>query len=376
MAELKLENIYKMYNKDVTAVKDFNLHIHDKEFIVFVGPSGCGKSTTLRMIAGLEEISKGDFYIDGKRVNDVAPKDRDIAMVFQNYALYPHMTVYDNMAFGLKLRKFQKSEIDQRVRNAAKILGLEEYLKRKPSALSGGQRQRVALGRAIVRDAKVFLMDEPLSNLDAKLRVQMRAEIAKLHQRLQTTTIYVTHDQTEAMTMATRLVVMKDGIINQIGTPKDVYEKPENVFVGGFIGSPAMNFFRGTLAEGLFHIGDISLKVPEGKMKSLREQGYIGQEVILGIRPEDIHDEPVFNEASQGTKVNIKVEVAELLGAETMLYSSINGINFVARVDARTQIQALQHINVAFNLNKAHFFDETTEQRIRPENEKFISFAK
>lgn len=376
MAELKLENIYKMYNKDVTAVKDFNLHIHDKEFIVFVGPSGCGKSTTLRMIAGLEEISKGDFYIDGKRVNDVAPKDRDIAMVFQNYALYPHMTVYDNMAFGLKLRKFQKSEIDQRVRNAAKILGLEEYLKRKPSALSGGQRQRVALGRAIVRDAKVFLMDEPLSNLDAKLRVQMRAEIAKLHQRLQTTTIYVTHDQTEAMTMATRLVVMKGGIINQIGTPKDVYEKPENVFVGGFIGSPAMNFFRGTLAEGLFHIGDISLKVPEGKMKSLREQGYIGQEVILGIRPEDIHDEPVFNEASQGTKVNIKVEVAELLGAETMLYSSINGINFVARVDARTQIQALQHINVAFNLNKAHFFDETTEQRIRPENEKFISFAK
>src|SRR5690625_5285673 len=241
MAELIMKNIKKVYDKDVVAVKDFNLHIRDEEFIVFVGPSGCGKSTTLRMIAGLEKISDGELYIDNKLMNDVAPKDRDIAMVFQNYALYPHMKVFDNMAFGLKLRKFSKSNIKERVNEAARILGLEEYLNRKPKALSGGQRQRVALGRAIVRDAKVFLMDEPLSNLDAKLRVQMRAEIQKLHQRLQTTTIYVTHDQTEAMTMATRLVVMKDGIIQQVGAPKDVYDNPENVFVGGFIGSPSMN---------------------------------------------------------------------------------------------------------------------------------------
>ena len=254
MAELRLDHIYKIYDKNVTAVKDFNLHIQDKEFIVFVGPSGCGKSTTLRMVAGLEDISEGDFFIDGKRVNDVAPKDRDIAMVFQNYALYPHMSVYDNMAFGLKLRKFPKDEIDRRVKDAARILGLEQYLDRKPKALSGGQRQRVALGRAIVRDAKVFLMDEPLSNLDAKLRVQMRSEIAKLHQRLQTTTIYVTHDQTEAMTMATRLVVMKDGIIQQVGAPKEVYEKPENVFVGGFIGSPAMNFLEASIGATRCHI--------------------------------------------------------------------------------------------------------------------------
>src|SRR3954469_15185850 len=244
MAELKFQHIYKIYNKNVTAVKDFNLAIENMEFIVFVGPSGCGKSTILRMIAGLEDISQGDFLIDGKRMNNVPPKDRDIAMVFQNYALYPHMSVYHNMAFGLKLRKFPKNEIDRRVKEAARILGLEPYLDRKPKALSGGQRQRVALGRAIVRDVKVFLMDEPLSNLDAKLRVQMRAEIMKLHQRLQTTTIYVTHDQTKAMTMATRLVVMKDGIIQQIGTPQDIYSHPRNVFVGSFIGSPAMNFFR------------------------------------------------------------------------------------------------------------------------------------
>ena len=242
MAELVLNHIFKLYDNKTTAVSDFNLHIQDKEFIVFVGPSGCGKSTTLRMIAGLEDISDGSFYIDGKLMNDVAPKDRDIAMVFQNYALYPHMSVYDNMAFGLKLRKLPKGEINRRVTEAAKILGLEDYLKRKPKALSGGQRQRVALGRAIVRDAKVFLMDEPLSNLDAKLRVSMRSEISKLHRRLNTTTIYVTHDQTEAMTMASRLVVMKDGIIQQVGTPKEVYDTPENVFVGGFIGSPAMNF--------------------------------------------------------------------------------------------------------------------------------------
>ncbi|WP_066058904.1 ABC transporter ATP-binding protein [Robertmurraya korlensis] len=365
MAELVLDHIYKIYDNKVTAVEDFNLHIQDKEFIVFVGPSGCGKSTTLRMIAGLEEISKGDFSIDGKRVNDVAPKDRDIAMVFQNYALYPHMSVYDNMAFGLKLRKFPKDEIDRRVQEAAKILGLEPYLDRKPKALSGGQRQRVALGRAIVRDAKVFLMDEPLSNLDAKLRVQMRAEIAKLHQRLQTTTIYVTHDQTEAMTMATRLVVMKDGIIQQVGAPKEVYEKPENVFVGGFIGSPAMNFLTGKIEEGKFVAGKTSIAIPEGKMKVLREQGYVGKEIILGIRPEDIHDEPVFIEASQGTKIHVKIDVSELTGAETMLYSSIEGQDFVARVDSRSDIKPGQSIDLAFDLNKAHFFDVATESRIR-----------
>ncbi|KMY48991.1 ABC transporter ATP-binding protein [Peribacillus loiseleuriae] len=369
MAELQLEHIFKIYDNKVTAVEDFNLQIEDKEFIVFVGPSGCGKSTTLRMIAGLEEISKGDFFIDGKRVNDVPPKDRDIAMVFQNYALYPHMSVYDNMAFGLKLRKMPKAEIDQRVKEAAKILGLEVYLDRKPKALSGGQRQRVALGRAIVRDAKVFLMDEPLSNLDAKLRVQMRAEIAKLHKRLNTTTIYVTHDQTEAMTMATRLVVMKDGIIQQVGAPKDVYERPENVFVGGFIGSPAMNFLNGKLENGFVKIGDQSIAIPEGKMKLLRDQGYVGKEIILGIRPEDFHDEPLFIESSPETRMNAHIEVAELMGAEFMLYSSLGGQDFVARVDARTIVQAGDNLEMALDMNKAHFFDVETEQRIRPLSE-------
>lgn len=364
MAELKLEHIYKIYDKDVTAVKDFNLEIKDKEFIVFVGPSGCGKSTTLRMVAGLEEISKGEFLIDGKRMNDVAPKDRDIAMVFQNYALYPHMSVYDNMAFGLKLRKLPKDEIDRRVKEAAKILDLEQYLKRKPKALSGGQRQRVALGRAIVRDAKVFLMDEPLSNLDAKLRVHMRAEITKLHQRLQTTTIYVTHDQTEAMTMATRLVVMKDGIIQQVGTPKDVYEKPTNVFVGGFIGSPAMNFFTGTLLDGKIKIGNISLSVPEEKMNYLREQGYLNKEITMGIRPEDFHIESTFIEASQGSSIDAKIEVAELMGAETILYSQIEGQQFIARVDASADVKPGQVHTLALDMKKAHFFDKDTESRI------------
>ncbi|HLU21116.1 MAG TPA: sn-glycerol-3-phosphate ABC transporter ATP-binding protein UgpC [Bacillaceae bacterium] len=366
MAELKLDGIYKVYDNKVTAVENFNLDIKDKEFIVFVGPSGCGKSTTLRMIAGLEEISQGDLYIDDRRVNDIAPKDRDIAMVFQNYALYPHMSVYDNMAFGLKLRKMPKKEIQDRVNNAAKILGLENFLDRKPKALSGGQRQRVALGRAIVRDAKVFLMDEPLSNLDAKLRVQMRAEIAKLHQRLQTTTIYVTHDQTEAMTMATRIVVMKDGLIMQVGSPKEVYDYPENIFVGGFIGSPAMNFFHGTLEEDGFALDKkTKVAVPEGKMKMLRDQGYVGKEVVLGIRPEDIHDEPAFIDASQGTKVNVTIEVAELLGAETMLYSSIAEQDFVSRIDARTVVEPGQKMDLAFDMNKAHFFDVNTENRIR-----------
>ncbi|WP_047986130.1 ABC transporter ATP-binding protein [Ornithinibacillus californiensis] len=365
MAELRLEHIQKKYDKDVVAVNDFNLHIQDKEFIVFVGPSGCGKSTTLRMIAGLEEITDGQLYIDDKKMNDVAPKDRDIAMVFQNYALYPHMNVYDNMAFGLKLRKFKKDEIDKRVQNAAKILGLEAYLDRKPKALSGGQRQRVALGRAIVRDAKVFLMDEPLSNLDAKLRVQMRAEIQKLHKRLQTTTIYVTHDQTEAMTMATRLVVMKDGVIQQVGAPKDVYDNPNNVFVGGFIGSPSMNFFTGVIKDSDFIMGDVKIRIPEGKLKLLKEKGYGDKEVILGIRPEDIHDELVFIESTPDTKITAFIDVAELMGAETFLYSKVNDQDFIARVDSRTDIQGGESIELALDMNKAHFFDAETEERLK-----------
>ncbi|MGV3465092.1 MAG: ABC transporter ATP-binding protein [Heyndrickxia sp.] len=365
MAELKLDHVYKMYDNKVTAVKDFNLHIQDKEFIVFVGPSGCGKSTTLRMIAGLEEISDGDFYIDEKRVNDVAPKDRDIAMVFQNYALYPHMSVYDNMAFGLKLRKVPKAEIDQRVKEAASILGLEEYLSRKPKALSGGQRQRVALGRAIVRDAKVFLMDEPLSNLDAKLRVQMRAELVKLHQRLNTTTIYVTHDQTEAMTMATRIVIMKDGVIQQVGTPKEVYDNPVNMFVAGFIGSPAMNFFNGKLEDGSFALSsNVKVSIPDGKMKVLREKGYVGKNIVLGIRPEDIHDEPIFLDASPGSKITATIDVSELTGAETMLYSQIEGQDFISRVDSRTEIRIGDKVELAFDMNKAHFFDTETELNV------------
>lgn len=367
MAELRLENINKIYDKDVHAVQDFNLHIKDKEFIVFVGPSGCGKSTTLRMIAGLEEITSGDLYIDDVRMNDVAPKNRDIAMVFQNYALYPHMNVYDNMAFSLKLRKVKKKEIDERVRNAAAILGLEDLLKRKPKALSGGQRQRVALGRAIVRDAKVFLMDEPLSNLDAKLRVQMRAEIQKLHQRLQTTTIYVTHDQTEAMTMATRLVVMKDGLIQQVGTPKEVYDKPNNIFVGGFIGSPAMNFFKGQLTENSIKIEDVEISIPESRMKVLKKENYVGKEVILGVRPEHLSDDPAYLEKHENQSFVATIEVAELMGSETYLYSKLGEQEFIARVDAKTMFSAGQNIKLAIDIEKAHFFDPETEKRIEVE---------
>lgn len=365
LAELKLKNVTKIYDKEVLAVDNFSLDIHDKDFLVLVGPSGCGKSTALRMVAGLEEITDGELYIDDVLMNDVAPKDRDIAMVFQNYALYPHMNVYDNMAFGLKLRKFKKDEIERRVQDAAKILGLEGYLDRKPKALSGGQRQRVALGRAIVRDAKVFLMDEPLSNLDAKLRVQMRAEIQKLHQRLQTTTIYVTHDQTEAMTMATRLVVMRDGVIQQVGKPKEVYDYPDNIFVGGFIGSPAMNFLNGGIEGSKFIMGDVEIEIPEGKLKVLHDNGYNGKEVVLGIRPEDIHDEPVFIDSSPGTKITSTIDVAELMGAETILYSKVNGQEFVSRIDSRTDISGGEQIDLAFNLNKAHFFDVETEKRIK-----------
>ncbi|RHH68710.1 MULTISPECIES: ABC transporter ATP-binding protein [Vagococcus] len=368
MVEIALKHIYKKYDGNPNySVTDFNLHIEDREFIVFVGPSGCGKSTTLRMVAGLEDISEGELWIGDKLVNDVAPKDRDIAMVFQNYALYPHMTVYDNMAFGLKLREYDKEEIRKRVENAGEILGLTDYLQRKPAALSGGQRQRVALGRAIVRDAKVFLMDEPLSNLDAKLRVAMRAEIAKLHRRLETTTIYVTHDQTEAMTMADRIVIMKDGFIQQIGTPKEVYDTPNNVFVAGFIGSPAMNIFNVELTED-GHITDghdLNVQLPEGKFKILREQGYVNKPLIFGIRPEDIHGEILAKEASPNSIVKSEVVVSELLGAETMLYTKTGETEFISKVDARSTYRPGEVIELAFNLNKAHFFDPQTEQVIR-----------
>lgn len=365
MAEIKINNLGKRYDKGALAVTDFNLHIKDQEFIVFVGPSGCGKSTTLRMIAGLEEISEGEFFIDGKRMNDVEPKDRDIAMVFQNYALYPHMTVYENMAFGLKLRKFKKPEIKRRVEEAAKILGLEDYLDRKPKALSGGQRQRVALGRAIVRDAKVFLMDEPLSNLDAKLRVQMRAEIAKLHQRLKTTTIYVTHDQTEAMTMATRIVILKDGFIQQVGSPKEVYDFPANRFVGGFIGSPAMNFFEGTISKGNFLVDDKTVSIPAETAAVLKDLGYEGKPVALGIRPEHIH---VNNEDLSGvpaSEFEAEITVAELTGAETILYAVYASQDFIARVDADTAIQAGDTATLAFDMSHVHFFDMETGDRIK-----------
>ncbi|MFC3212126.1 ABC transporter ATP-binding protein [Planomicrobium okeanokoites] len=365
MAEIKINNLGKRYDKGALAVTDFNLHIKDEEFIVFVGPSGCGKSTTLRMIAGLEEITEGEFFIDGKRMNDVEPKERDIAMVFQNYALYPHMTVYENMAFGLKLRKFKKAEIKSRVEEAAKILGLEDYLNRKPKALSGGQRQRVALGRAIVRDAKVFLMDEPLSNLDAKLRVQMRAEIAKLHQRLKTTTIYVTHDQTEAMTMATRIVIMKDGVIQQVGTPKEVYDFPANRFVGGFIGSPAMNFFEGTISNGNFLVDDKSVAIPSETAALLKDLGYDGKPIALGIRPEHIH---VNNEDLSGvpaSEFEAEITVSELTGAETILYAVYANQEFIARVDADTAIEAGHTATLAFDMSHVHFFDIETGARLK-----------
>ncbi|MEK4027794.1 MULTISPECIES: sn-glycerol-3-phosphate ABC transporter ATP-binding protein UgpC [Bacillaceae] len=359
MAELKLQHIYKNYNRKVTAIEDFNLDIKEKEFIVFVGPSGCGKSTILRMIAGLETISQGDLLLDGKRMNDVPSKERDIALVFQNYALYPHMNVYQNMAFGLKLRKYAKEEIDRRVKETAFLLGLESCLDRKPSALSGGQCQRVALGRAIVRDAKVFLMDEPLSNLDAKLRVQMRAEIIKLHERLQTTTIYVTHDQTEAMTMATRLVVMKEGTIQQIGSPKEVYDNPVNTFVGGFIGSPAMNFFAGTLSEHAFQLGTVSIPIPERKLACLRTQGYVNKPIILGVRPEDFYTEPHGD-----AMIQVKAEAVEWLGAEAVVHGKISSHSFAIRFNPRADFQSGQTLSLSIDMNKAHFFDSSTETRI------------
>ena len=440
MATLKFVNINKIYDNNVQAVFDFNLEVQDKEFIVFVGPSGCGKSTTLRMVAGLEEITSGDLYIDDKLVNNLEPKDRDIAMVFQNYALYPHMTVYENMAFSLKLKKIPRDEISRRVEEAANILGLSQYLNRKPKALSGGQRQRVALGRAIVRHPKVFLMDEPLSNLDAKLRVQMRTEIAKIHKKVGATTIYVTHDQTEAMTMASRIVVMKDGYVQQIGTPREVYNMPANVFVGGFIGSPAMNFFKGKLSKNSFIITDennqetkivldkekvkmlndfikdkeikinqtfeknlnslkneyeeernklVNQNIPQEHKKKLeaREKNIENldvkyqeekdnltnehdlqlknlHEIILGVRPEDIYVENDINNKNPSTTINIECDVAELLGHETIVYGYIGGQRVVIKTSSANEINQGDKLIYQFDMNKVHFFDPTTTNRI------------
>jgi len=365
MATLELKHIDKVYPNGVQAVFDFNLSIKDKEFIVFVGPSGCGKSTTLRMIAGLEEISAGELYIDEVLVNDVAPKDRNIAMVFQSYALYPHMSVYDNMAFGLKIRKMPKAEIDVKVKEAAAILGLVPYLDRKPKALSGGQRQRVALGRAIVRNAKVFLMDEPLSNLDAKLRVQMRGELIKLHNKINTTTIYVTHDQIEAMTMASRIVVMKDGYVQQVGAPKEIYDFPNNMFVAGFIGTPPMNFIEGVVGkDGYFVAGDQKLEVPSGKLEIVKQNNFLDKPIVLGIRPEDIHDDKLVIDTYPNSILKIEVDVAELLGAETNIYTAVNGSNICASVDARADIKIGDKLDLALDMNKCHFFNPETELRL------------
>ncbi len=387
MADLQLKNIFKIYENAQKkkkgqvvevkpAVSDFCMDIADKEFIVFVGPSGCGKSTTLRMIAGLEEITSGELYIDGKLVNDIEPKDRDIAMVFQNYALYPHMTVYDNMAFALKLRKVSKEEIDVKVREAAEILDITQYLERKPKALSGGQRQRVALGRAIVRNPKVFLLDEPLSNLDAKLRAAMRTEITKLHNKLQTTFIYVTHDQVEAMTMGTRIVVMKDGFVQQIGAPQHLYDNPANKFVAGFIGTPQMNFFDAKLSKDgkvAFANGQTMI-IPKGMMDKLDFTD--GQEVILGIRPEDFHTEAVFLDTCEN-KIIARVDVREDLGSETILYADLDlnavsekvvdktGFTLTAKVDSRTVVARNENVTLGIDVNHLHFFDKTTEKNLK-----------
>ena len=366
MASLQLKNIYKRYSGGVTAVTDFSLDIADKEFVILVGPSGCGKSTTLRMIAGLEDISEGELYIGDRLMNDVAPKDRDIAMVFQNYALYPHMTVYENMAFGLKLRKTPKDEIDKRVREAARILDIEHLLERKPKALSGGQRQRVALGRAIVREPLVFLMDEPLSNLDAKLRVQMRSEISKLHHRLQTTFIYVTHDQTEALTMGTRIVVMKDGIIQQVDSPQVLYNYPANMFVAGFIGSPQMNFTDAVIVE---ENQSIYVKMGSNKIKLTAEKAakakeYVGQTVVVGIRPEDLYDDQDSIAKFSETVISADVEVTELMGAETYLYVTVDGINLIARVKPDTTATVGSNVKLAIDPVRVHLFDKETEKTI------------
>ncbi len=377
MAGLTLKGIYKKYPGGVVAVSDVNLEIRDKEFIVLVGPSGCGKSTTLRMIAGLEEISEGELYIGDRLVNDIAPKDRDIAMVFQNYALYPHMTVFENMAFGLKLRKVPKDEIERKVNEAAKILDLTHLLDRKPKAMSGGQRQRVALGRAIVRSPQVFLLDEPLSNLDAKLRAQMRTEISKIHKKLGTTFIYVTHDQTEAMTMGDRIVCMKDGFVQQIDTPQNLYEKPVNKFVAGFLGSPQMNFIDAVLKEEygqyIVEFGSEDSKtqrgvkyqiiVPESKVND-ELANYVGKEIILGVRPESIHDEEMYISNATTGVIDTTVEITEMMGAETYLYLLCEGTPLTARVSPRSTARPQDEIKVAIDPNRIHIFDKETEKTI------------
>ena len=366
MASLSLKHIYKKYPGGVTAVSDFNLEVKDKEFLVLVGPSGCGKTTTLRMIAGLEEITEGELFIGDRLVNDVAPKDRKIAMVFQNYALYPHMSVYENMAFGLKLNKTPKEEIKRRVEEAARILDITHLLDRKPKALSGGQKQRVALGRAIVRNPMVFLLDEPLSNLDAKLRAAMRTELTKLHNRVGTTFVYVTHDQVEAMTMATRIVVMKDGLIQQVDTPQNLYDSPVNIFVAGFIGTPQMNFINGTLTkEGedvFFNFENNAIKLPADKANNPALQEYIGKEVVAGLRPECIHDEPMQLAALEESTVDAFVDVTELMGAEIYLYLNIGETNLIARVSSRSASRAGDTIKVAFDTSRLHIFDKDTER--------------
>ena len=362
MAKVVLEHVYKIYPGGVTAVHDANLTIEDQEFVVLVGPSGCGKSTTLRMVAGLEEISKGTILIDGKKVNDVPPKNRDIAMVFQNYALYPHMSVYKNMAFGLKLRRYPKAEIDARVREAADILGIQHLLERKPKELSGGQRQRVAVGRAIVRKPKAFLFDEPLSNLDAKMRVQMRTEISKLHTRLSSTMIYVTHDQVEAMTMGDRIVVMKDGLIQQVAPPLELYDQPANQFVAGFIGSPPMNFFTGRIEQkggGLwFQEGKFAVRVEESQAAKLH--AYAGQDVVFGIRPEDVADVLYVTNANPEHQVKARVEVVEPMGAETYLYLNTGKHSFIARVNGSEKTDVNQELTLVLAMKKSHFFDKAT----------------
>lgn len=366
MASVTYEHVTKRFG-DVVAVNDLTLEIPDKEFLVLLGPSGCGKTTTLRLLAGLEEVTEGNIYIGDRLVNDVAPKDRDIAMVFQSYALYPHMTVYDNMAFGLKLRKTPKAEIDRRVREAAKILHIEELLDRKPKQLSGGQRQRVAVGRAIVREPQVFLMDEPLSNLDAKLRAQARAELAKLHQRLETTFIYVTHDQLEAMTMGSTIVVLRDGIVQQVDAPQNLYDYPANIFVAGFIGSPAMNFFDVTLVheDGEFYIdgGVFKLPVPADRKPAL--QDYVGKQLVFGIRPEDIHDKEYAPPLKDSAELTMKVDVTELMGNEIFLYLLLGERTFIARVDPRSKARVGEEVTVLLNMDNIHFFDRETEKAIR-----------
>jgi len=366
MASVTYDHVYKRFD-EVVAVNDLSLVIEDKEFLVLVGPSGCGKSTALRLLAGLEDISEGTLKIGDRVVNDVAPKDRDIAMVFQSYALYPHMSVYDNMAFGLKLRDYPKDEIAERVNNAAEILGITSLLERKPRQLSGGQRQRVALGRAIVRDPQVFLLDEPLSNLDAKLRVQTRAEITKLHKRLETTFIYVTHDQTEAMTMASRIAVMNHGVLMQIDSPQNLYDSPNNLFVAGFIGSPAMNFFNADLVqEGediVVKTGSFAVKVPADRRAALK--GHVGKSVIFGLRPEDIHDPNFAPPAIVAQNVETEVDLTELMGNEIFLFLMSGEDEYVARVDPRTSYKMGDKVTMSFNMNNMHIFDKETEQVVR-----------